>query len=106
MRKRRSVELSLPLMPDSFEPLLDRAAVSFGIAPDFWDIFGKHHITTSSTKQAILSAMGVDADSLQSLESSLAGVARLEWERLLPPAVVASQSDGVYVPLTVPSELL
>src|SRR5437588_5735101 len=95
MRKPRPLELSLPLMPDTFEPLLDRAAVSFGIAPDFWDIFGKHHITTTGTKQAILRAIGVEADSVEALESSLTGVVRLEWKRLLPPAVVASQSDGV-----------
>jgi len=62
-------------MSDSFEQLLDRAASLFGIEPEFWDIFGTHHITSTEAKQAILSALGVATESAPVLERSLADLA-------------------------------
>ena len=91
---------------DSFEQLLDRAASSFGIGAEFWDIFGHRHVTSADAKKSILGALGVAADSQESLERSLAALARLEWERLLPPAVVASKTGSIELPLCVPSDLL
>src|SRR5258708_1020083 len=91
---------------DNFEQLLDRAASLFGIEPEFWDIFGTHHITTREAKRAILSALGVATDSSEALERSLADLARLEWERLLPPAVVAEQTGSIELPICVTSENL
>src|SRR5437016_2439081 len=91
--------------PDSFELVLDRAAALFGIAAGFYDIFGTHHVTTTAGKQSILRALGVEADSTEGLERSLAELTRREWSRLLPPAVVAG-TGGVEVPLSIPSELL
>ena len=73
---------------DSFEQLLDRAASWYGIDAGFWDIFGNRHTTSVAAKQAILRALGVAADSAADLEQALAALARLEWERLLPPAAV------------------
>src|ERR1039457_3625735 len=86
---------------DSFELLLDRAASCFGIDGSFWDIFGHHHTTSVAAKQAILRALGVAADSAADLEQALATLARSEWERLLPPAVVAGESGPLEVPLYV-----
>jgi 4-alpha-glucanotransferase len=91
---------------DSFEPLLDRAASLFGIDSGFWDIWGRYHTTSTAAKQTILGALGVAADSQASLERSLAGLTRREWERLAPAAVVAGLGSGVEVPLSVPQELL
>ena len=72
-------------MSDSFEQLLDRAASLFGIEPGFWDIFGTHHTTSADTKRDILCALGIATDGAEALERSLAGIARLDWERPLPP---------------------
>ncbi len=91
---------------DSYVPLLDRAASLFGIDAGFWDIFGTHHVTSEDAKRAILSALGVATGSAEALDRSLADLARLEWERLLPPVVVAEQSAAAEVPLCVPSDLL
>ncbi len=94
------------MLSDTFEQLLDRAASWFGIDGGFWDIFGNHHTTSVAAKQAILRALGVAADSAADLEQSLAALARHEWERLLPPAVVTGEGGQVPVPLHVPAEWL
>jgi 4-alpha-glucanotransferase len=91
---------------DSFGQLLDRAASLFGIDAEFWDIFGTRHVTSEAAKRAILSALGVAAGDAEALERSLADLARLEWERLLPPAVVVEQTGALDLPLCVPSDLL
>jgi 4-alpha-glucanotransferase len=91
---------------DSFEQLLDRAASWFGIDGSFWDIFGHHHTTSVAAKQAILRALGVAADSPADLEQALAALARSEWERLLPPVVVAGENGPLEVPLYVAAERL
>jgi 4-alpha-glucanotransferase len=91
---------------DSFEQLLDRTASWFGIDGGFWDIFGDYHTTSVAAKQAILRALGVAADSAADLEQALGALARNEWERLLPPAVVAGENGPVEVPLHVPADSL
>ena len=91
---------------DSFEQLLDRAASWFGIDGGFWDIFGNRHTTSVAAKQSILRALGVAADSASDLEKALAALARHEWERLLPAAVVVRETDPVELPLQIPAEQL
>ena len=88
----------------SFEQLLDRAASEWGIEPDFWDIWGRHHVTPASAKQAILRAMGVDADTTESLEAALAARTRREWQRVLPPVVLAGESTEIELSLRIPAE--
>src|SRR5690349_4774898 len=91
---------------ETFEQLLDRSSSQFGIDPGYWDIWGRYHTNTIEGKQAILRAMGVAAESAESLERSLADHARREWERLLPPAVVTSESVDRTLTLSVPAESL
>jgi 4-alpha-glucanotransferase len=91
---------------DSFEHLLDRAANLCGIDAQFWDIFGRLHVTSSDAKRAILHARGIDTSSTESLQRSLSQLERAEWTRLLPPAVVVGLSPSLELPLAVPSELL
>jgi len=86
---------------DTFQHLLDRTAEVCGIHPEYWDIFGKHHVTSAQAKQEILEAMGVSAKDAGSLEQSSAERAIREWERLLPPAVVTS-SGPVQLLLSLP----
>jgi 4-alpha-glucanotransferase len=93
-------------MPDTFEQLLDRAAAQSGIEPGYWDIWGRHHETTTAAKQAILQALGIAAGDAGELEQSLATLTRREWERLAPPSVVCLESDPQDLPLSVPVESL
>jgi len=94
-------------MPDeTFEQLLDRAAAVCGIDPGYWDIWGKYHITTVAARQSILAALGVPAANAEELRGALAGLTRREWERLLPPAVVLSESAAPEIPINVAAESL
>src|ERR1039457_5502392 len=100
------IKVTLFMAPHTFEQLLDRAASSRGIEPGFWDIWGRYHTTAPEAKQAILRAMGFAADTPEELNRSLAAETRREWGRLLPPVVVAGESDGVELALNVPAESL
>jgi 4-alpha-glucanotransferase len=91
---------------ESFEQLLDRAASVCGIDAGFWDIWGRYHATSMEAKQAILRALGMACDCVQDLERSLALRARREWERLVPPCIVAGESPQTELLLNVPAECL
>src|SRR5580700_10530286 len=89
-----------------FEVLLDRAAALCGIEPEYWDIFGRHRVTTIEGKQAILRAMGWAVGGVEELERSFAEHTRSESQRLAPATVVAMKSDEVDLPLHLPAECL
>jgi 4-alpha-glucanotransferase len=101
-----------PLMPtehfqfkpsSSYAEALDRLALHYGIEPEYWDIFGKQHITTPEMKVSVLQAMGVDGTRRDVLDRMLEQSLWEEWSRLLPPSLVLSLGDGPkYVPITVP----
>jgi 4-alpha-glucanotransferase len=91
---------------ETFEQLLDRAAAVCGIEPGYWDIWGKYHATTVAVRQSILATLGVPAANAEELRGSLAALTRREWERLLPPAVVLSESAAPELPMNVPAESL
>jgi 4-alpha-glucanotransferase len=88
---------------DTYEKLLDQAAADSGIYPGFWDIFGHYHTTSPEVKRAILKAMGLAVHSEEALAESLAWRTRERWQRLLPPAVVAGQTE-VRLPVHAPAE--
>jgi 4-alpha-glucanotransferase len=89
---------------ESFEQLLDRAASLFGIGAAYYDIWGRQHFTTVEAKQAILRALGVAVDSAEDLRQSLNALERRNWERLLPPAIVAEAGVQVELALHVAAE--
>ena len=91
---------------DTLEQLLDRAASLSGIEPGYWDIWGRHHDTSTAAKQAILEALGIAAGNAEQLEQSLAALTRREWERLAPPTVVCGQSGEQQLPLNLAVESL
>jgi len=91
---------------ETFEQLLERAAATCGIEPGYWDIWGKYHETTSAVRQSILAALGVPASHAAELRNSLGALTRREWDRLLPPAVVVSESAAPELPINVPAEFL
>ena len=80
-------------MPFStYTDALDWAAKAWGIQPDYWDIFGKHHVTSPDTKRAILESLGIPAGSKEDLERALRERSRDEWSRLVPPCLVVSEN--------------
>lgn len=90
--------------PDNFDQLLESAAAACGIEGGYWDIWGTHHVTSAPVKQAILKSIGMAADTAEELVKSLTGRARRQWERLLSPAVIASESQPRLLPLQAPAE--
>jgi 4-alpha-glucanotransferase len=48
------------------------AAARYGVQQQFWDIFGHSHETSPATNRAILTALGLDCSSEESLNRSLA----------------------------------
>ena len=49
-------------MPSAtYDEALNGAAATWGIQPDYWDIWGRHHFTAAQTKRAILESLGVPA---------------------------------------------
>ncbi len=75
-------------MNPEYAQLLTRAAELWQIAPDYWDIWGHHHITTPETIRTILEDLGVRAGNAAELEQSIAGRLAREQSRLVPPSQV------------------
>lgn len=88
--------------PPSVEPLRS-LCVLLGIQTEYHDIWGTHHIVPDKTLLAILSTLGYDASTPESLAAS---VERLERERtstLLDPVIVLSESEPApAIPLRLP----
>ena len=90
---------------ENYAQLLDLAARLWRIDPEFWDIWGRKHITSDATKEAILRALGVRAETAESLRESIEAHHHREWQRLSPPCLVVIQNAPVELPLHVPAEL-
>jgi 4-alpha-glucanotransferase len=89
-----------------FKELLDQAAVSCGIDPGYWDVWGKYHETSPEVKQAILASLGIASSTPEDLERSLAERRHREWTRLTPPCLVASENGPHTLPLSLPADAL
>ena len=68
--------------------LLDEACLLYGIEPEYWDIWGQHHVPDPEVKIAILRAKGVDCSSEESLAASLERHKQHEAECVLPHTLV------------------
>ena len=94
-------------MPDeTFEQLLDQAADACGIDRGYWDIWGRYQKASNPVRQAILATLGLPAGSADEIRESLAKLTSRAWERLLPPAIVISESARPELPVHVPAESL
>jgi 4-alpha-glucanotransferase len=76
-----------------------RTAEQNGVQQQFWDIFGTPHITTTETNRTILTALGFDCQSQESLQTSAERLARQDWGRLLPHVLVAGESEPIRIPV-------
>ncbi len=75
-----------------YNDALGRAAELWGIEPQFWDIWGRLHVTSAETKQAILRAMGVAVDGAEQLEQAISHRRERAQTRVVPPCVVLSET--------------
>jgi len=82
-----------------------KAAERCGVQQQFWDIFGKPHVTTPDTNQAILTALGFDVSSEAGLAASLARREAEETRRVLPHVLVVSGTKPLRLPVDSSIEL-
>jgi 4-alpha-glucanotransferase len=69
------------------------AAERNGVQQDYWDIFGRRHFTEPETNRAILTALGLDCSTSDSLRASLAAREEAEQARLLPEVMVLGENE-------------
>jgi glycogen operon protein len=79
--------------------LLDTLAAAAGIAPEWWDIGGGHHLVNSETKRALLIGMGLAVDSTAQIRDSLRAIADAEARAGLPHAWLGAASQPAELPL-------
>lgn len=82
-------------MPLRDHELLDHLARSYGIAPEYYDNFGRCHVATADTKRAILKAMGVRAETAEDLEREAAALEVAQWRSVCDPVLVIGAAKGV-----------
>ena len=78
---------------------LDRLAEAAGIAPEWWDIAGRHHVVTADTKRALLSSMQLGVESTANAHARLAELADARERRRLPPVIVGRVGAAIDVPI-------
>jgi 4-alpha-glucanotransferase len=93
------------MISDNDRQALDRVADYCGIQPEFWDIFGRHHVTGTETKRAIGEALGFRPGHL---EEDLSAREFSKWSRLAPPCLVLGDdlSLSVHLPEDLQDEVL
>ena len=92
--------MSNPPTQDKSE-VLAKLAARCGIASEYEDIWGKCHITSGYTRQALLAAMHFSSNF--SAEISLNEMEEREWRRLLPPVKVLRTSEIPKLVLSLPA---
>jgi len=60
----------------------------YGIALDYWDIWGTRHDVSDASLVAILAAMDVHAGTIESIDAAIDAAERERWRTVLPAAVV------------------
>lgn len=76
---------------------LDALARAAGIAPDWWEVSGRHHAVTDGTKQALLAAMRLPATTTAEARMSLVRLAEDRDRRALPHVHVAHAGEPIHL---------
>jgi 4-alpha-glucanotransferase len=79
---------------DDESEALRHTAEAWGIAPEYWDIWGGRHETPPEVQRAILESLGVPAGSLDDLNRALEDRLWREWGTPLPPVLVVSGEEA------------
>ncbi len=97
--------MTLPLIEftpaQSHEESLDKAAETWGIEREFYDIFGKRHTASPAIQEKILTALGLPAGSFETLEAERRRHFEQRAESLIPAVSVIQESDKSLI-LSVP----
>lgn len=77
-------------------------AQACGVATEYWDWQGRHVDVSAETIATVLTALGHRTGTDEEVRASLAAALDAPWKRVLPPVVVAPQSDTPWVFVHVP----
>ena len=78
------------------EDAIRALAEKCGVQQQFWDVFGKAHITDTETNVAILESLGYDCRSEESLKTSDAHHG--PSQNRLPPVMIVGQGEAISLP--------
>ncbi len=78
-------------------PALHRLAAALSVATEYGDWQGQHRQITDQTLKAVLTGLGVDVSTEESVEAALADQEELPWRRLLPPCLAFRSGRTVEV---------
>lgn len=92
---------------NNYEQALDRTSRAYGIEPEYWDIWGNHHVASEAIRKSILASLNVNPGSPETLDNAASSRALADWSGLLPPTIVIGESEfaGSGVPISVPASL-
>lgn len=78
-------------------PALAELAEQYGVSCTYWDWQGRHVPAQVSTVQAVLTALGVDVATDESVRTALADLDDAPWRRMLPALTVGRAGHPVEV---------
>ncbi|MGH7166324.1 MAG: 4-alpha-glucanotransferase [Nitrospiraceae bacterium] len=73
---------------------VDDLAERYGIAPEYYDIWGQRHVASGESKRAILRAMGLRVETVEDLRGELAACLDAPWRRACDPVMVQRTDVG------------
>lgn len=83
--------------------LIDELAELCGIVSEYWDIFGNKHITSNTTKEAILRSMKLKIDSPEEILDNINRIYDSAWLSFIEPVKVISVNNQPFnIPIFLP----
>ena len=78
---------------------LGRLAAAYGVAREFEDFRGERRVISARTIAAVLTALGLDITSHESVTAALADLEDEPWRAVLPPSTVLREGQGAHLPV-------
>jgi 4-alpha-glucanotransferase len=86
------------------EDLVNELSGICGILPEYWDIFGKKHLTTLNAREAMLRAFRLNIDSDDDIRREIEDRRNREWKGFIEPVFVVSVNKQLIIPVHIPVE--
>src|SRR5512143_3384652 len=83
---------------------LDRLMTLARAEPDYWDIWGDHHLIELQAKHGILGALGLSTKDAAAIAAGIRDLEDQGWRRGLPPVLVAREGERPEIPLSLPAD--
>ena len=78
---------------EHYEKMVAELSVLAGIIPEYYDIFGTHHVISKEARTAILSAMGLHIGTVQEVAREIEKIETRQWHAVLDPVTVISVNN-------------